>query len=411
MPIEEYGFYLTGFITVLLMYIWADEFWFAAYNIADYPGESRKIPRLLQFHAASVALGIILIAAAIAYKKVLSPAPEGFPGYFTFLVATALIPAAAFFPSARPFINWRAFSLTLFIVVLISLVWEATLALPYGWWGFQQRQMVGLSINAWYSLPIEEVGAWVAVSYATVIIFEVIKLWQASGKKAKHAFCDADRPVGGIKSLVGSQHAAAGTVPLRQVAGAQVGGERRPNPMHGAFEQRRIDDATLAGALALLQCGQRANRAPHARRGVVDRGGAERRRVVGPAGQRHHRGIGLQQRIEAGGHAQRPLIAERPDRAIDQPGIGREHRVGTNAAFIDYARTQILNQDVSVAHQRGEFRNVAGALDVQRDGALAAIDRVKRQRVAIDERRPPKPASSPPSGFSTLISRAKVGKE
>ncbi len=187
-PIEEYGFYLTGFTTVLLMYIWADEYWFAAYNIADYPGESRKIPRLMQFHAASVALGIILIAAAIAYKKLLSPAPEGFPGYFTFLVATALIPAEAFFPAARPFINWRAFSLTLFIVVLISLVWEATLALPYGWWGFQQRQMVGLSINAWYSLPIEEVGAWVAVSYATVIIFEVIKLWQASGKKAKHAF-------------------------------------------------------------------------------------------------------------------------------------------------------------------------------------------------------------------------------
>ncbi len=187
-PIEEYVFYLTGFTTVLLIYIWADEFWFAAYNVADYAVESRKIPRLMQFHGASVALGIILVAAAIAYKKLLSPAPEGFAGYFTFLVATALIPAAAFFPSARPFINWRAFSLTLFTVVLISLVWEATLALPYGWWGFQKSQMVGLTINAWYGLPIEEVGVWVAVSYSTVIIFEVIKLWQASGKKAMHAF-------------------------------------------------------------------------------------------------------------------------------------------------------------------------------------------------------------------------------
>lgn len=187
-PIEEYAFYLTGFITVLLLYIWADEFWFAAYNPADYPGESRKIPRLLQFHGASVVLGLTLIGAAIVYKKALSPAPEGFPGYFTFLVAAALVPAAAFFPSVRAFINWRAFSLTLFIVVLISLIWEATLALPYGWWGYQNKQMVGLAIGAWYGLPIEAVGLWVAVSYATVIVFEIVKLWQASGRKAKHAF-------------------------------------------------------------------------------------------------------------------------------------------------------------------------------------------------------------------------------
>jgi lycopene cyclase domain-containing protein len=187
-PIEEYVFYLTGFITVLLIYVWADEFWFAAYSVEDYPGESRKIPRLLQFHGASVLLGLALIAAGIIYKKLLSPVPEGFPGYFTFLVATALVPAAAFFPSARPFINWRAFSLTLFIVVLISLIWEATLALPYGWWGFQKKQMLGLSIGAWYGLPIEEVGVWIAVSYATAIVFEIVKLWQASGKKVKHAF-------------------------------------------------------------------------------------------------------------------------------------------------------------------------------------------------------------------------------
>jgi hypothetical protein len=46
----------------------------------------------------------------------------------------------SFFPTARPFINWRAFSLTLFIIVLVSLIWEATLAVPYQWWGFQPAQ-------------------------------------------------------------------------------------------------------------------------------------------------------------------------------------------------------------------------------------------------------------------------------
>jgi hypothetical protein len=93
-----------------------------------------------------------------------------------------------FFPTARQFINWRAFSLTLFIIVLVSLLWEATLAVPYQWWGFQPTQMTGFFIAAWAGLPIEEVFLWVAVSYATVIVFETLKLWQASGKSAKHAF-------------------------------------------------------------------------------------------------------------------------------------------------------------------------------------------------------------------------------
>jgi len=32
---------------------------------------------------------------------------------------------------------------------------------------------------------------WIAVSYATVIVFEVVKIWQASGRKAKDAFLGA----------------------------------------------------------------------------------------------------------------------------------------------------------------------------------------------------------------------------
>jgi hypothetical protein len=117
-----------------------------------------------------------------------SPHADGLPGYFTVLVLGGFIPAMSCFPTARPFINWRAFSLTLFIIVLVSLIWEATLAVPYQWWGFRPAQMVGLFIGAWANLPIEEAGVWIAVTYATVIVFEIFKLWQASGKTARHAF-------------------------------------------------------------------------------------------------------------------------------------------------------------------------------------------------------------------------------
>jgi hypothetical protein len=187
-PIEEYIFYFTGFLCVLLLYVWLDEYWLAAYNIPDYPGESKKITRLFQFHPASAILGVILIVAAVVYKKMFSPAPEGFPGYFTVLVIGGFVPAVSFFPTARPFINWRAFSLTLFVILLVSMLWEATLAVPYQWWGYRPEQMMGLSIGAWAGLPVEAVCVWVAVTYGTVIVFEIFKLWQASGRTAKHAF-------------------------------------------------------------------------------------------------------------------------------------------------------------------------------------------------------------------------------
>ena len=192
-PIEEYVFYLTGFLVDLLLYVWLGEFWLAAYNVIDYPGEARKTWRLLKFHPTSLILAVVLIGAAWFYKKHLA-LPEdraGFPGYFTFLVAGALLPAMSFYPVAKRFINWRALSLTLFFMLLVSLLWEATLALPYNWWNFQHRHMIGLFIGAWSGLPIEEVCVWIAVTYATVIVFEVVKVWLASERPVREALLGA----------------------------------------------------------------------------------------------------------------------------------------------------------------------------------------------------------------------------
>jgi hypothetical protein len=188
-PVEEYIFYFTGFVAVLLLYVWLSEYWLAAYTVPDYPSEARAVRRLLCFHPTSLIAAIVLIGAAWIYKKQFAlPADRaGFPGYFTFLVLGALVPAMSFYPIAKRFINWRALSLTLFFMLLVSELWEATLALPYGWWGFQHRQMIGLFVGAWSGLPIEEVCVWIAVTYATVIVFEVVKVWQASGRTAREA--------------------------------------------------------------------------------------------------------------------------------------------------------------------------------------------------------------------------------
>lgn len=185
-PIEEYVFYFTGFLVVLLMYAWADEYWMAAYNVADYRAEAAGIPRLIMFHKESLLVGAALLVAAVTYKN-FSAQPKGFPGYFTFLVVAAFLPSAGFFRVARPFINWRAFSLTMFMILLVSLLWEVTLAVPYQWWGYNPDAMVGLYIGAWSELPIEAVCVWVAVTYTTVITYEVIKIWQASERPLRDA--------------------------------------------------------------------------------------------------------------------------------------------------------------------------------------------------------------------------------
>jgi lycopene cyclase domain-containing protein len=190
-PVEEYIFYFTGFAAVLLLYLWLGEYWLAAYSADEDAGEAERADRLLRFHPASVVVGAALIGLAIAYKKLLSAEPEGFPAYLTFLVAGALVPSAMLFPVARRRINWRALSATMLLVVLISLIWEATLAVPYGWWDFQPQAMAGVFIRAWAGLPVEEVLVWMAVTWATVIVYEVMKVG-VERKKAANERARAD---------------------------------------------------------------------------------------------------------------------------------------------------------------------------------------------------------------------------
>jgi hypothetical protein len=186
-PIEEYAFYLTGFICVLLLYLWLDEYWLSAYHVETESALRKQFHRLLRLHPESLLLAVGLTGGAILYKKFLSPHPEGFPGYFIFIALTALIPSSALLPSAAPVINWRAFSLAAFFVLLVSLIWEATLAIPYGWWNFRDEQMLGVRITAWGELPIEEICLWIGVTYATVIVYETVKCWQSSGKPIRRA--------------------------------------------------------------------------------------------------------------------------------------------------------------------------------------------------------------------------------
>jgi len=186
-PVEEFVFYASGFIVVLLFYVWNDEVWCARYNEEDYSAGLARNGHLVHFHKESFGVGLALIALGWIYKHFVA-GQEGWPSYLTFLVVIALVPSIGFFAVVRPYVNWRAVSVTVFALLLVSLLWEATLAVPYGWWGYQKRAMLGLTVDAWAFLPIEAVLVWLAVTYSTVIWYEVFKIWQASKAPAAAAF-------------------------------------------------------------------------------------------------------------------------------------------------------------------------------------------------------------------------------
>lgn len=191
-PIEEYVFYFTGFIAVLLLYVWLDEYWLCMYSVSSTAAGRKDFHRLLRFHFESLMWAAVLIIASIAcrtvYDHMHSGEAAGFPGYFIFLVIASLGPSTALFPAATSVVNWRAFSLVMFVMLLTSVIWEATLGVPYGWWGYEPTQMMGIFVTAWGHLPIEAICVWLAVSFQTITVYEVIKRWQSSGKKARHAF-------------------------------------------------------------------------------------------------------------------------------------------------------------------------------------------------------------------------------
>jgi len=187
-PLEEFIFYLTGFILVLLSYIWCDEYWMAAYNVPDYGAATQGMPRIVRFHPASLVLGAFLIGGAVIYRRFFSGQEGGFPWYFIYLATASFVPSIGFFKTARDFINWRAFGFSFFLILLLSLLWEVTLALPYGWWDYRPEAMMGAPIGAWSNLPLEAPAVWIAVTFTTVIVYEVIKIWKALGGRALEAF-------------------------------------------------------------------------------------------------------------------------------------------------------------------------------------------------------------------------------
>lgn len=176
-PVEEFVFYITGFWFILFFYVFCDEWFLRKYNVPDekYARFRRRLRRLLfiDFKGAYWAGG--LLALGVLCKRILNPEGGFIPGYFTFLLCAAYVPWILFYRVTKSFINKPAFMFSLLLTVLISIIWEVTLALPRGYWDYQHDAMLGIFIGVWSGLPIEAVTVWI---FCTLVItlYEFLKI-------------------------------------------------------------------------------------------------------------------------------------------------------------------------------------------------------------------------------------------
>ncbi len=167
-PVEELAFYVLGFTSLLLVYTWADQVLLSA------PRAMQRAARVsLSQWLLALGSGVALAAAGWALQRVLNPGAV-MPGYWVYLMLVPVPVMVALGPAMASRINWPALVLLCLALWGHSVLWEVTLAVPQGWWGYQRQSMVGLEISAWHRLPVEAVLVWLITPLATVISFEAI---------------------------------------------------------------------------------------------------------------------------------------------------------------------------------------------------------------------------------------------
>ena len=125
-PVEELLFYAMGPVAMVLVYACADERWLSKYN----PNDDLLDLKLIQL---SPRLAIVAAGAAVM-ALVLWRVNGTFPTYFVFISAGAVLPAMFLYRTIGNLTNWPAFAVTMLYVIVTSLIWEVTLAIPRQWW-------------------------------------------------------------------------------------------------------------------------------------------------------------------------------------------------------------------------------------------------------------------------------------
>lgn len=160
-PVEELAFYGLGFLAMLLAYAWI--------GVAVFPrGDEPEHRRFAVIEGVVVPLALVLGGLL---------ASETVPAYWIYLCVVPLPPTLMLWRRVRGRLNPAALLLTVVAVVAISIVWEAVLAVPRGWWGYQPQAVLGRTS---LGVPLEAVIVWVLAPITTAVLYEFVRLQRRS---------------------------------------------------------------------------------------------------------------------------------------------------------------------------------------------------------------------------------------
>lgn len=181
-PIEELFFYVTGSLFIAALYVWCDLSF-----VPEPEGRHARVARPLRspfvLDVRPAAIAALVVLAAWAVRAALD-GPAGPPEYLSFQAAMLGLLGAVAWRIARLTINWRAFVVTQLTVLLVSLCWEVTLALPRGWWGYRESAMLGVFVAPWHGLPIEAAIMWFGASWGLCVVVEFYRVVLRRGATA-----------------------------------------------------------------------------------------------------------------------------------------------------------------------------------------------------------------------------------
>lgn len=118
-------------------------------------------------------------AGAVAVGGMFLGGEGTFPLYAVWLLLGAGISSSIMLGACIDHVNWRSFAATALYMTLLSVLFEITVALPYGWWGFEDQILLGVRFTAWWDLPVEQLFLYVINTYEIVLVYETVVLWRA----------------------------------------------------------------------------------------------------------------------------------------------------------------------------------------------------------------------------------------
>lgn len=178
-PYEEFIFYLLGPVAMLLVYFWCDSYFLKATSPESLRLKMGLEQFLVRISYPVFISAVLLVLLGVGLKHLLAPGTGLWPEYYLFLLGAVFLPTVFFYRVVKNLVNWQAMTLTVFYVLVTSIIWEPTMGVPLKWWGYQPQAMLGLFLRAWQdsikvNLPIEAVLLWLTVPFSCIFFFEIV---------------------------------------------------------------------------------------------------------------------------------------------------------------------------------------------------------------------------------------------